>query len=194
MRELQHFYQQRAVSPDDDDGDDSKQLDCWELKDPSMAMTWTTLLAPHTAHLVFATTFKGEVKDPQHLDFETKITEFDDEGPNIVKLFCSSTGPDPYHFTIVIDTIRIPYSVVDFYDSLQGSNFDDVISSLRDEISKKEWHTAKGEPLKSKPLAKKLRSIMSAIERLAAVEQTKMANRRRADASGVTASASQMHS
>jgi hypothetical protein len=54
-----HFYKQRPINPDEDDGDDSKRLDCWELKDPHMAATWTTLLAPNAAHLVFATSFKG---------------------------------------------------------------------------------------------------------------------------------------
>ena len=115
---LDHFFRQRPVDSDDDDRDDSKTLDCWELKDPGRAATWTTLWAPHTANLVFATTFKGDVKDPQHLDFETKITEFDDESEDKIKIFCSSTRPDPYHFTIVIDTIKCPFSIVDCFASL----------------------------------------------------------------------------
>ena len=115
---LDHFFRQRPVDSDDDDGDDSKTLDCWELKDPNRAATWTTLWAPHTANLVFATTFKGDVKDPQHLDFETKITEFDDESEDKIKICCSSTRPDPYHFTIVIDTIKCPFSIVYCFASL----------------------------------------------------------------------------
>ena len=31
---LDHFFRQRPVDSDDDDGDHSKTLDCWELKDP----------------------------------------------------------------------------------------------------------------------------------------------------------------
>ena len=128
------------------------------------------------------------------MDFETKITEIDDEGPSVVKVFCSSTRPDPYHFTIVIDTIKIPYSIVDCYESLLGSNFDVIIKSVRHEIENKEYQTAKGDPLKSKPLAKKLRSIIGALERDAAVQQTKISARRQAEVSGVTATASQVHS
>ena len=115
---LDHFFRQQHVDSDDDDGDDNKTLDCLELKDPNRAATWTTLWALRTANLVFATTFKGDVKDPQHLDFKTKIIEFDDESEDKITIFCSSTRPDPYHFTIVIDTIKCPFSIVDCFASL----------------------------------------------------------------------------
>ena len=118
--------------------------------------------APHTANLVFATTFKGNIKDPQHLDFETKITEFDDESEDKIKVFYSLTRPEPYHFTIVIDTIKFSFSIVDCYLSLHASNFDDIVKALEEEIIKKKWQMKKGEALKAKPLAKKLRNIVGA--------------------------------
>ena len=92
---------------------------------------------PHSANLVFATTFKGNIKDPQHLDFETKIIEFDDEREDELKVFCLSTRPDPYHFTIVIDTIKCPFSILDCYESLQGLIFDDIVKTLEEEIIEK---------------------------------------------------------
>ena len=139
-----------------------------------MAATWTTLWAPHTANLVFTTTFKGDVKDPQHLDFETKITEFDDESEDKIKIFCLSTRPDPYHFTIVIDTIKYPFSIVDCFASLQASSFDDVVKALEEEIIEKKWQTKKGEALKAKSLATKLRNIVGALDVAAAVAKAKI--------------------
>ena len=174
MEVLDHFFRQRPVDLDDDDGDDSKTLDCWELKDPGRAATWTTLWAPHIANLVFTTTFKGDVKDPQHLDFETKITEFDDESEDKIKIFCSSTRPDPYHFTIVIDTIKCPFSIVDCFANLQASSFDSVVKALEEEIIEKKWQTKKGEALKAKPLAKKLRNVVGALDVAAAVAKAKV--------------------
>ena len=135
-----------------------------------MAATWMTVWAPHTANLVFAKTFKGEVKDPQNLDFETKITEFDDKSEDEIKVLCSSTRPDPYHFTIVIDTIKCSFSIVDYYESLQGLIFDDIVKILEEEIIEKKWHTKKGEALKAKPLAKKLRNIVGAMDVAAAMQ------------------------
>ena len=139
MEVLDCFFRQQAVDSDEDDGDDSKTLDCWELKDPNMAATWMTMWTSHTANLVFATTFKGEVKDPQHIDFKTKITKFDDESKDVVKLFSLSTRPDPYHFTVVINTIKCPFSIVDYYASLQGSNFDNIVKTFEEEIIEKKW-------------------------------------------------------
>ena len=83
-------------------------------------------------------TFKGEVKDPQHLDFKTKITEFDDKSEDVIKVFSSSTRPDPYHFTVVINTIKCSFFIVDCYASLQGSNFDDIVKTLEEEIIRDE--------------------------------------------------------
>ena len=138
MEVLDHFFRQRPVDSDGDDGDDSKTLDYWELKDPNRATTWTTLWAPHIANLVFASTFKGDVKDPQHLDFETKITEFDNESEDKIKICCSSTRPDPYHFTIIIDIIKCPFSIVVCFASLQASSFNDVVKAHEKEIIEEE--------------------------------------------------------
>ena len=194
MEVLDHFFKQRPVDSDDDDGDNSKTLDFWELKDPNRAAMWTTLWAPHTANLVFATTFKGSVRDPQHLDFETKITEFDDESEDKIKIFCSSTRPDPYHFTIVIDTIKCPFSIVDCFASLQASNFDDVVKALEEEIIEKKWQSKKGEALKAKLLAKKLWNVVSALGVAAAVAKAKTSRLRKGPlASGVTGTGSQVH-
>ena len=145
--------------------------------------------------LVFATTFKGNVRDPQHLDFETKITEFDDESEDKIKIFCSSTRPDPYHFTIVIDTIKCPFSIVDCFANLQASNFDDVVKALEEEIIEKKWQMKKGEALKAKPLAKKLWNVVGALGVAAAMAKAKISRPRKGPfASGVTRTGSQVHS
>ena len=72
-------------------------------------------------------------------DFETKIIEFDDKSEDKIKIFCLSIRPDPYHFTIVIDTIKCPFSIVDNFASLQASSFDNVVKALEEEIIEKKW-------------------------------------------------------
>ena len=195
MEVLDHFFRQQAENSDEDDSDDSKTLDCWELKDPNMAATWMTVWASHTANLVFVTTFKGKVKDPQHLDIKTKITEFDDESEDVIKVFCSSTRLDPYHFTVVINTIKCPFSIFNCYASLQGSNFDNIVKTLEEEIIEKKWQTKKDEALKAKPLAKKLRNIVAVMGVVAAVEKAKVTRPRKGPlGSGVMGTGSQVHS
>ena len=129
---------------------------------------------PEASHLVFAISYEGEVQDPHVLDLETKITDFDDDIPTLVEVFISTTRPDPYHFTILIDTIKIPLSIADTLLSLQQSDFSDVTAHVTVGIKTKEYYTANGGPLRSKPLAKKLRSIMGAIERDEVIQRVKI--------------------
>ena len=44
------LLQATALDSDDDDGDDTKQLDCWELIDPTKTTSWTTLWSPYTTN------------------------------------------------------------------------------------------------------------------------------------------------
>ena len=89
-------------------------------------------------------------------------------------MFCSSTTPNPYHFTIVIDTIKCPFSIVDCFESLQGSILDNIEKTLEEDIIQKKWQTKKGNVLKAKPLAKKLRNIVGGIGVVTGVKKAKV--------------------
>ena len=137
----------------------------------------------------------GDIKDPQCIDFETKITEFDPETADVLKIICSSTKEEPYCFTIAIDTVRIPFSVVDLLESLEPSNFDEIKSTIRSEILEKKWRTRQDGPLKAKPLAFKLRNVVNSMERAAILAKGKTTTGRTAlDVSGVTQTRSQVQS
>ena len=117
---------------------------------------------------------------------------FDDESEDKIKIFYSLTRLDPYHFTIVIDTIKCPFSIVDCFASLQASSFDDVVKALEEEIIEKKWQTKKGEAMKATPLAKKLRNVVGALGVAAAVAKAKISRPRKGPslALGVTGTGS----
>ena len=95
----------------------------------------------------------------------------------------------------MIDTIKCPFSIVDCFTSLQASSFDDVVKALEEEIIEKKWQTKKDEALKAKPLAKKLRNVVSALGVAAAVAKAKISRPQKEPlASGVTGTGSQVHS
>ena len=95
----------------------------------------------------------------------------------------------------MIDTIKCPFSIVDCFASLQASSFDDVVKALEEEIIDKKWQTKKGEPLKAKPLVKKLLNVVGALGVAAAVEKAKISRPRKGPlVSGVTGTGSQVHS
>ena len=87
----------------------------------------------------------------------------------LVKVFISTTRLDPYHFTILIDTIKISFSIADTLLRLQQSDLSDVTTHVTVGVKNKEYNTANGGPLRLKALAKKLSSIMGAIERDVAI-------------------------
>ena len=95
----------------------------------------------------------------------------------------------------MIDTIKCPFSIVDCFTSLQALCFDDVVKALEEEIIKKKWQTKKGEALKAKPLAKKLRNVVSALGVAAVVAKAKISRPQKGPlASSVTTIESQVHS
>lgn len=151
------------MSPDEDEGDDSNQLDCWELKDPSKAKSWTAQWAPHTAHLTFATSYKGPVPDPMVIDHCIKLTDFEPLDANILKVVCATTSAIPYNFTIAINTLESPFDVLDMMESLEPSNYDDIKATLRKESQDGEWRTSSGTPLRARVLARKLRNVVQTV-------------------------------
>ena len=69
------------------------------------------------------------------------------------------------------------------------------MKALKEEIIKKKWQTKKGEALKAKPLAKKLRNVVDALGIAAAVAKAKTSRPRKGPlALGVTGTGSQVHS
>ena len=65
------------------------------------------------------------------------------------------------------------------------------MKGLEEEIIDKKWQTKKGEALKAKPLAKKLRNVVDALGVAAAVEKAEISRPRKGPlASGVTGTGS----
>lgn len=193
---LKHFFKRRQVDLEEDDGDDTKQLECWELKDPSKTVSWTALWAAHTPHLTIATSFAGNINDPMVIDVDTRITEFDPETTDVLKIICSSPGPDPYIFSIAVDTVKTPFDPMYMLDSLDASNFDEIKSTLKSDILEGKWKTKQGGPLKAKPLSFKLRNIINSMIQAAIAAKAKTVPHRAGvvEGSGLTATGSPVQS
>ena len=85
--------------------------------------------------------------------------------------------------------------MVNCFASLQASNFNNVVKALEEEIIERKWQTKKGEALKAKPLAKKLRNVVSALGVAAAVAKANTSRPRKGPlTSGVTGTGCQVHS
>lgn len=129
------------MDSNDSKGDDTKQLDCWELKDPNKVISWTPQWSVYTLHLPFATSFVEDIPDPQCIDMKTKITEFDLKTVDVLNIICSSTRPNPYDFIIAIDLLHTPFEVLNILESLEVSISNEIKSTLHKEVLEKKWQT-----------------------------------------------------
>ncbi|KAG0594345.1 hypothetical protein M758_UG069000 [Ceratodon purpureus] len=193
---LRHFFKPVPISDsDDDDGDDSSTFEAWTFKDPSKVKNWTLRWVAHTSYLTFATIFKGEVDDPHVIDMDTKVTEFDNKGKDQIKILCSSIGANPYLFSIVVDVAENLYDSISLMESLSNSPYDEIVSTMRQEVLDRKWATKDGRTLPAKSLAWKLRNVVCTLALRATEAKVKMnLGKSHVDVSGVTATASQMGS
>ncbi|KAG0556428.1 hypothetical protein KC19_11G053000, partial [Ceratodon purpureus] len=193
---LRHFFKPVPISDsDDDDGDDSSSYEPWTFKDPTKVKHWTLRWVAYTPYLTFATIFKGEVNDPEVIDMDTKVTECDNKGKDQIKILCSSTGANPYLFSIVVDVAENLFDPISLMESLSNSPFEEIVSTMRQEILDKKWATKDGRTLGAKSLAWKLRNVVCTLALRATEAKVKQnLGKSQVDVSGVTATGSQMGS
>ena len=126
---------------------------------------------------------------------ETKVTEFDNKGKEIIKILCSSMGNNPYLFTIVVDVAENLFDPFFLMESLSSSCFDEIEKTLRQEVIDKKWATKDGRTLQAKSLAWKLKNVVSSLTLAAMEAKAKIAlGKSHIDVSGVRATGSQMGS
>ncbi|KAG0594754.1 hypothetical protein M758_UG106300, partial [Ceratodon purpureus] len=193
---LRHFFKPVPISDsDDDDGDDSSTYEPWTFKDPTKVKNWTLRWVAYTSYLTFATIFKGEVDDPEVIDMDTKVTEFDNKGKDQIKILCSSIGANPYLFSIVVDVAENLFDPISLMESLSNSPFEEIVSTMRQEILDRKWATKDGRTLAAKSLAWKLRNVVCTLALRATEAKVKQnLGKSHVDVSGVTATGSQMGS
>ncbi|KAG0574643.1 hypothetical protein KC19_VG279300 [Ceratodon purpureus] len=126
---------------------------------------------------------------------DTKVTECDNKGKDQIKILCSSTGANPYLFSIVVDVAENLFDPISLMESLSNSPFEEIVSTMRQEILDKKWATKDGRTLGAKSLAWKLRNVVCTLALRATEAKVKQnLGKSQVDVSGVTATGSQMGS
>ncbi|KAG0593715.1 hypothetical protein M758_UG013400 [Ceratodon purpureus] len=126
---------------------------------------------------------------------DTKVTEFDNKGKDQIKILCSSIGANPYLFSIVVDVAENLFDPISLMESLSNSPYDEIVSTMRQEVLDRKWPTKDGRTLPAKSLAGKLRNVVSTLTLRATEAKVKQnLGKTHVDVSGVTATGSQMGS
>jgi hypothetical protein len=126
---------------------------------------------------------------------ETKVTEFDHKGKEQIKILCSSMGDNPYLFSIVVDVAENLFDPISLMESLSNSPYDEIETTMRQEVLDRKWATKDGRTLPAKSLAWKLRNVVSTLTLRATEAKVKHnLGKSHIDVSGVTATGSRMGS
>ena len=78
---------------------------------------------------------------------------------NILYIHRETMDADPYSFTIALDNNTLPFTMVPFLSSLEGSSYELLMKEIMADIDKKLWVTKDGLPLQARSIASKLLSI-----------------------------------
>ncbi|KAG0597317.1 hypothetical protein M758_UG327900, partial [Ceratodon purpureus] len=126
---------------------------------------------------------------------ETKVTEFDHKGRDQIKILCSSMGTNPYLFSIVVDIAENLFDSISLMESLSNSPYDEIMTTMRQEVLDRKWAIKDGQTLPAKSIAWKLRNVVSTLTLRATGAKVKQnLGKFHIDVSGGTATGSQMGS
>ena len=130
----------------------------WEFKEPEKVEAWGLMMIPNSNNFAFTYKFKN-AQCFLNLSFLEKVKDIEPDTHPILRVKCVTTIPeskDQYHFTICIDSIRIPYAIMLLLESLESTPFKGEIKELERRIDNNEWKDVNGSSISWKKLAIKI--------------------------------------
>nr|PNR49410.1 hypothetical protein PHYPA_011306 [Physcomitrium patens] len=151
---------------DDDDETDPRLIygTSWKFFDPEELEAWSLAMIPFTHDIQFLFKFK---KSQAFLKLTTvervKDVEYLDGDMILVK--CVTTGvlidpTDEYHFTVLIPSKRIPFTMSLFLESLEPTEYSGEVKQLEAKIDKGDYNEKDGSPAFGKRLCTKINSLL----------------------------------
>nr|PNR52876.1 hypothetical protein PHYPA_009251 [Physcomitrium patens] len=151
---------------DDDDETDPRLIygTSWKFFDPEELEAWSLVMIPFTHDIQFLFKFK---KSQAFLKLTTaervKDVEYLDGDMILVK--CVTTGvlidpTDEYHFTVLILSKRIPFTMSPFLESLEPTEYSGEVKQLEAKIDKGDYTKKDGSPAFGKRLCTKINSLL----------------------------------
>nr|PNR26859.1 hypothetical protein PHYPA_030340 [Physcomitrium patens] len=151
---------------DDDDETDLRLIygTSWKFFDPEELEAWSLAMIPFTHDIQFLFKFK---KSQAFLKLTTaervKDVEYLDGDMILVK--CVTTGvlidpTDEYHFTVLIASKRIPFTMSPFLESLEPTEYSGEVKQLEAKIDRGDYTEKDGSPAFGKRLCTKINSLL----------------------------------
>ena len=138
--------------------------DSWSFCDPDEVEAWSLAMIPVTHDIQFAFKFK---KSTAFLKLTTMegVKEAETLDDVFIQLNCVTSGDlinpgDEYHFTLIIPTHQISFSLLHFLESLEPTPYRTEVKHLEAKIDKGEYKDRDGSPATGKRLCTKVNTLL----------------------------------
>ena len=158
------YFQKCAIQFLEDPNEKDENLiegEYWEFKDPKKVEAWGLMMIPNSNNFAFTYKFKNS-QCFLNLSFLEKVKDVEPDALPTLRVKCVTTIPeceDQYHFTICIDSVRIPFAITLLLESLEPTPFRGEIKELERRIDNNEWKDVNGSSISWKKLANKIRGL-----------------------------------
>ena len=131
---LNSLFVRKDIDLSDDKGDNNTNGKYWEVKDPKRLESWSIVLVPMIENVHFVIKFDAGLHAlPIFADKWMKEVAF--YKGSILHIHCKTIDAEPYAFTIVVNNMMLPFSVVLFLSSLKDSPYKALIKENENEIN-----------------------------------------------------------
>ena len=151
---------------DDEDETDPRLLygTSWRFQAPEEMEAWSLSMIPFTHDIQFCFKFrKNEIFLKLTMAEHVKEVEFLDE--DLIQVKCMTSGipikpQDVYHFTLILPSKQIPFTLSHFLESLEPTEYKGEIKHVEAKINKGEYKEQDGSPAVGKRLCTKVNSLL----------------------------------
>ena len=159
------MYCNESLRRSDDDSESDPLLKfgaTWTFKDPDSLEAWSMEMIPFTHNMCFAFKFKRSQVFISLTKAE-RVKELDHLGDDIIQVKCMIGGvlinrADEYHFTIMLPSKAIPFTLAHLLKSLQPTEYAGEIKELENKA--KDFIDSNKRPIVGKRLCSKVNSLL----------------------------------
>ena len=159
------MYCNESLRRSDDDSESDPLLKfgaTWSFKDPDSLEAWSMEMIPFTHDMCFAFKFKRSQVFISFTKAE-RIKELDHLAEDIIQVKCMTGGvlinrADEYHFTIMLLSKAIPFTLAHLLESLQPTEYASEIKELENKL--KDFIDSNKRPIVGKRLYSKVNSLL----------------------------------
>ena len=151
---------------DDEEETDPRLLygTLWRFQAPEEVEAWSLAMIPFTHDIQFCFKFrKNQIFLKLTMAERVKELEFLDE--DLIQVKCMTSGilirpEDVYHFTLILPSRQIPFTLSHFLESLEPTEYRGEIKHVEAKIDRGEYKERDGSPAVGKRLCTKVNSLL----------------------------------